>query len=224
MRRVFRRLFVAATPRRDSAPSLWCRAWLPIALVLWVGGLGVGLEALWSYSYTPGPAAQAPSQFPQQSMVTLDATRPTLMMFLHPQCSCSQASLHELDVLLSRAPGRIAVKAVMAPDPDPASGTGADLRAQARTLRAVEVVSDDEGQMALAFGAQVSGQVLVYDPSGALVFAGGITSARGHEGDNDGLDTAVAIAQGRATAGRQTPVFGCLLGTASSPVPPGGSS
>ncbi len=222
MRQSFRRLFATVTRRRESATSLWRRAWVPLALILWVAGLGVGLEALWSFSYTPGTSAEAPSQFPQQSIVHLDSTRPTLVMFLHPQCSCSRASLHELEVLLARAAGRIAVTAVMAPDPDPASGAGSALSNQARALRGVDVVSDERGDAASVFGAQVSGQVLVYEPSGALAFSGGITSARGHEGDNDGLDVAVAIALGRVAAGRQTPVFGCLLGTSPSAVTIGG--
>lgn len=221
---MFRHVLGSPTRPRHSAVGFLRRFWVPMALVLWVGGLGVGLEALWSYAYTPGPAAEAPRQFPRQRGVTLDGTRPTMLMFLHPQCSCSQASVHELQVLLSRAPGRIAVRAVMARDPVPGSGAGVSLRAQAEALPDVEVISDERGDAARAFGARVSGQVLVYDTSGALAFAGGITSARGHEGDNDGLDLAVAIALGRRPTGRQTPVFGCLLSEASGPPTPGGPS
>ena len=45
-------------------------------------------------------------------------------------------------------------------------------------------------------GATTSGHVLLYDAGGVLRFAGGITDGRGHEGDNAGLDAALALLRG----------------------------
>jgi hypothetical protein len=202
------------------------RAWAPLLFVLWLVGLGAGLDALWAYSYTPGPAARAPERWPAQSAVRPGTARPTLIMFLHPLCTCSQASIHELGVLLSRVPAGVAglaVRAVVAGAPD-ASADASALATQAAALPGVEVVVDERGTVAAAFGALVSGQVLVYSEDGALVFSGGMTQARGHQGDNDGLEAAMAVASGRLPRARTTPVFGCLLREDQSANQPSGAT
>jgi glyoxylase-like metal-dependent hydrolase (beta-lactamase superfamily II) len=61
------------------------------------------------------------------------------------------------------------------------------------------------------FGGHVSGQTILYDPKGNLVFSGGITSARGHEGDNDGADAILRGVTGQKGSLASTPVFGCSL-------------
>ena len=48
------------------------------------------------------------------------------------------------------------------------------------------MLRDDDGAEARRFGAETSGQTLLYDARGALAFSGGITGARGHAGDNAG--------------------------------------
>jgi hypothetical protein len=47
--------------------------------------------------------------------------------------------------------------------------------------------------------------------SGSLVFSGGISDARGHEGDNPGRTALMAILTGGHPAAIRTPVFGCYL-------------
>ena len=37
------------------------------------------------------------------------------------------------------------------------------------------------------FGAETSGQTLLYDRDGRLLFSGGTTGSRGHDGDNAGF-------------------------------------
>ena len=56
----------------------------------------------------------------------------------------------------------------------------------AAEIPGVEVVSDEDDAQSAAFGAAVSGQTLLYDREGRLIFSGGITAARGHAGDNAG--------------------------------------
>jgi len=58
---------------------------------------------------------------------------------------------------------------------------------------------------------------LLYDISGRLVFDGGITSARGHQGDNAGRSAISALLTGQHdVVVRATPVFGCLIVPAST--------
>jgi hypothetical protein len=44
-----------------------------------------------------------------------------------------------------------------------------------------------------------------------LLFQGGITASRGHEGENAGENAIVAIVNGRAAPQNKTLVFGCAL-------------
>jgi hypothetical protein len=74
----------------------------------------------------------------------------------------------------------------------------------------VTVVSDDGGQDADRFGAVVSGQTFLYNAGGRLLFAGGITLGRGHEGDNPGRAAIIEwVTSGHGA--RRAPVFGCTL-------------
>jgi hypothetical protein len=74
----------------------------------------------------------------------------------------------------------------------------------------VDLRVDDGGAIARSFGALTSGEVLLYDARGALRFAGGITAARGHEGDSEGRDALEASIRG-ATGQARAAVFGCSL-------------
>ena len=63
----------------------------------------------------------------------------------------------------------------------------------------------------VVFHAETSGQTALYDATGNLLFSGGITSARGHEGDNDGRAAVVSLLTSDGAEERETPVFGCPL-------------
>jgi hypothetical protein len=76
----------------------------------------------------------------------------------------------------------------------------------------VEVSIDNEAKDASIFGATTSGQVMVYDASGAIRFSGGITDGRGHEGDNAGLSAILGLVRDGKAAVSTTPVYGCSLG------------
>ena len=53
--------------------------------------------------------------------------------------------------------------------------------------------------------------VLLFDPEGALRFRGGVTSGRGHEGNNDGAAALESALRGRPGARAWARVFGCGL-------------
>ena len=93
-----------------------------------------------------------------------------------------------------------------------------DLWESAASIPGVSVFSDDNGVEAQRFGAETSGQAILYSTDGRLLFQGGITAGRGHEGDNAGEDSIVALVHGRERAYRQTTVFGCPLCGTSAPV------
>ena len=70
---------------------------------------------------------------------------------------------------------------------------------------------DDEGTEANRFHAATSGQTLLYDAAGSLLFSGGITGSRGHSGDNAGQTAIVSLVNSGAPRLTETSVFGCPL-------------
>jgi hypothetical protein len=89
--------------------------------------------------------------------------------------------------------------------------THTDLWAAASALPEVTVVVDDDGSEARRFGVATSGQTLLYSENGRLLFAGGITGARSHRGDNDGRRAIVALLNRDSSPRASTNVFGCAL-------------
>ena len=134
-------------------------------------------------------------------------------MLVHPQCTCSRASLAELAELLARARPRPRTFVLFIKPLGFADGwEQTDLWRTASGLPGVTVFRDEEGREAARFGAATSGQTFLYDARGALLFSGGITAARAHAGDNAGRQSVVTLLNGTATpAAPRTSVFGCPL-------------
>ncbi|HMJ91341.1 MAG TPA: hypothetical protein VK530_16080 [Candidatus Acidoferrum sp.] len=89
--------------------------------------------------------------------------------------------------------------------------TTSSLRRNATAIPGVTVSDDPEGEQARLFGAETSGSVLLFDRAGKMIFHGGITSSRGHAGDNVGESAVLSLVVGEKTVVTQTPVFGCAL-------------
>jgi hypothetical protein len=187
---------------------------LPSALV-WGGAVAIGMLGIVRYQMKPGAQArEAPRNWPAGvDDIVRKPSRFTLVMTLHPQCPCSRASLHELSELMTRARGHVDVHILFVKPPGaPADWCDSDLWNQARDLPGVEVSIDNEAKDASILGATTSGQVMVYDASGAIRFSGGITDGRGHDGDNAGLSAILGLVRDGKAAISTTPVYGCSLG------------
>jgi hypothetical protein len=150
--------------------------------------------------------------FPQDGALQLATDKPTLVIFVHPHCPCTRASLHELDRLLALIENRVSATVVFTiPDGVPAGWERGDLWNAATAIPGLHVIRDPRGQEALRFDVEGSGHVVLYAPSGKLLFSGGITASRGHEGDNVGRSAVISfVLHGHASVS-QTPVFGCSL-------------
>jgi hypothetical protein len=190
--------------------------WL-LAGFAWAAALIGGFTILWRYAARPGDRAAAPARWPAASTLTRDPTRATLLMFVHPRCACSRASLVELGHLVARVRGRLApiVAFVRPPGADDADFARGELRTLAAALPEARLVDDAGGVEARRFGAATSGATLVYAPDGALAFSGGLTSVRGHEGNSFGQERIVALLAGRQPDRADSPVFGCALDESS---------
>jgi len=174
----------------------------------------ISASALWMtrYSNIPGPAAHVPVLWPAQSAIALARSNSTLVMFAHPHCPCTQASLNELEILMTRCQGHITAHVLFL---KPAGLTGSWTQTmfwrKAAAISGVRVEMDSNGTEARWFGAKTSGDTVVYGADGRLLFHGGLTISRGHEGDNPGLSAIIALSQANPAETSQTPVFGCSL-------------
>jgi hypothetical protein len=182
------------------------------AVALWLGASAAGLAGMAAYANRPGAPAHAPRVWPRDSRLTLDASRPTLVMFAHPKCDCTGASVAELAELMARAPHASRTYVVfMKPLAVDASWNETALWKAARAIPDVTVLGDDDGRETKRFGVETSGQSLLYAADGQLRFSGGATAARGHEGDNVGLQSMLAMLERRRPAATESSVFGCPL-------------
>jgi len=179
---------------------------------LWVVLIGIGMAVMGRYENTPGPVAETPAHWPRTTSLSLSRDRYTAIVFVHPRCSCTQATLAELQVLMTRAQARLqtTVVAVVPANPDRA-WTSSSLAQEAATISGVTVQMDRGGLEARRFAALTSGFSVVYDPRGELRFAGGITGARGLAGENPGLAAMEDLVEQNRAGRSKASVFGCEL-------------
>jgi hypothetical protein len=183
------------------------------AILGWMACASVGLAALAWYAHTPGQPGRPPRHWPRASRIIPAGGHANLVMLLHPRCPCSRASVEELDRLIARV-GHLVRVHVLVLKPRGASDDWekTDLWRNAAAIPGVAVHTDRDGVEARRFRAETSGQVVLYDGSGDLVFSGGITPARGHAGDSAGRDTIIRLlTEHDRLLGSTAAVFGCSL-------------
>jgi hypothetical protein len=183
-----------------------------VAVLAWLAGVAFGMHRLWTYESTPGTKAEAPAKWPGSGRIEPVAGRATLVMFIHPLCSCTRASLAELNSILQQSGERLtAWVLVLHPKGSTGEWEKSATWSAARGLQNVRVLIDADGVEAARFGAATSGQVVLYDAKGRLQFSGGITAARGHVGTNSGEQRVVSLVNTGVADHHEHPVFGCGL-------------
>jgi hypothetical protein len=181
-------------------------------ILIWITAIFAGTRVLLTYEYTPSRLGMPSEKWPSSSQIKRSPGKFSLVMLLHPDCPCSQASVTELDRLMAQLHGRLAAAVVFvkpASSDEDVQATGLWKRAAA--IPEVAVLNDNLGRETGLFGGSVSGEAMLYDPHGNLLFHGGITASRGHEGDNEGSDSIRRLVRGETHVAAHTPAFGCSL-------------
>ena len=197
-----------------KARQPWCKISIGMAIgtVLWLSTVVTVMARLIDYSNSPSPSGTPPVRWPAECQVSRDANRPTLVMFAHPRCPCTRASLGELDRLMARCPGQFSAHVLfLKPAGTPEDWVKTDLWRTASVIPGVTVHCDDAGVEARRFRSETSGHTLLYSPDGRLMFQGGITVSRGHAGDNPGRASIAALLRNEVSNQIKTRVFGCSL-------------
>jgi hypothetical protein len=203
--------------------KLMMRAWVKTGLWIvmgcaWTGSVGVGGVMLFRYESEAGAAGRPATTMPEvAAMRGLKGAR--LVLSIHPRCACSRATIGELSRLMTACYGRLtATVFVIRPVGEKPGWEKTDLWASAARIPGVTVVADVGGVVAEKLGAETSGEAMLYDGSGKLIFSGGITESRGHSGDNAGESAIMELVLGAHEGGAgapqvavKTPVYGCSL-------------
>ncbi|MDZ4779362.1 MAG: hypothetical protein SGJ19_03815 [Planctomycetia bacterium] len=181
-----------------------------IFAAFWLTAVAIGMSMVISFSNTAGAIGKPLSEWPFDCPIQRAVERNTLLMFIHPRCPCSRASLRELAEILAQAGDGLEANVLFfQPVDEPDNWSHTDLWETATHIPGVKVKSDLGAATASQFGAETSGHVLLYDAKGRLLFSGGITAGRGHEGDNSGHSAVVSLVQGKAHLLNSCPIFGC---------------
>jgi len=181
--------------------------------LIWAVTVGAMYQAVRRFETTPGRGAAARTMWPARSRIVPGRDRWTLVMLVHPHCSCTPASLQELERIIEMSGTSLQTYVlVYRPADFPAGWEKTETFEAAKRLQRTHVIVDADGAEARLFGGFTSGQTFLYDREGALRFSGGITSLRGHAGVNRGSKDVVDIVHAKAQQGTH-PVFGCAIVT-----------
>jgi hypothetical protein len=179
---------------------------------IWIIATGAGFYALMDYGSTPGKVGRPVSDWPAESQLVREPGRANLVLAIHPRCPCSRATINALAHAMTHHQG-LAIAHVLfyRPADFPDEWERTDLWHRAAAIPGVTTIADLDGLEAARFGAQTSGHVVLYSVQGRLLFSGGITASRGHDGGSPGLESLITCLTDGNSGRASGPVFGCPL-------------
>lgn len=188
------------------------RTILTAMFAVWIALVGAGFLAMLIYQHDTKPHPEIVSRWPNSTDISRDSTRCNLLVFLHPRCACSLATLNELARIQSQCQDQLAIKILMYQPADAeADWLESPIVDLAEQIPGAERIVDRDGVEASRFGANTSGQVILFDPNGSRVFTGGITPSRAHEGDSIGRQTIESYVCRGEISVDYAKTFGCPL-------------
>jgi hypothetical protein len=205
-------------PQSHRAQASWL---VGVLIVVWLGVVTAGWCCIARYEFsTNEPATHGRvTQWPADCELERPNGSPKFVVFLHPKCPCSRASLFELRRILADATANnlpapdVLVVATVPLEAD-ADWLATHTMTQAAEINRGRIFVDRGGSVAARFGATTSGLTMYFDASGSCRYAGGITVSRGHEGHSAGGDRLAELLRGEPIAANalgEMPVFGCRL-------------
>jgi hypothetical protein len=203
---------------------------LPLMLALWLIALVPAAATLLRFEWTSGATGLAPTRLTtslSKGVSQKDGREALLVVAIHPLCSCTRATLKELEDSAPtwKQPYRttfLIYQAKSAVTSDFDWHRAVYIREAQQALHA-EVIEDLNGEQAAKLGALTSGEVLLYSApdqqnSRRLLFSGGVTAGRGMEGENGGIASLEhAINSSNTQAEAHAPVYGCGLAALAQP-------
>jgi hypothetical protein len=162
--------------------------------------------------FTPVVESGSLASFPAATILHLAPNEPTLVVFAHPHCPCTRATLRGVARVLATVENKLSVVIVFTVPPGFASEwEQGELLQMAKSLHGGKVIVDRGGKEAGRFRVAGSGTTLLYSTTGQLLFRGGVTASRGHDGESVGEEAITSLVLGKPASVCRTPVYGCAL-------------
>ena len=184
-----------------------------------IGAIVVGTWGLADYSNRPGLQGTTPETWPSElfdadSSLAIGRAKGqrAVLLFYHPHCPCTKATvrcLERLSTRFSQKPDFVAI--AFCPSSENESWIESPITDSLRKGQHTRIVVDWDGQLSRRFGVYTSGHTVVYDESGKLLFSGGFTPGRGHEGDGPAASELLERINGQTKTLTRWPVFGCAI-------------
>ena len=185
---------------------------------IWCTSIAIGFAFLFAHDSKPGLQFASPSLWPSDVEFDRPMDVSTLLIFVHPQCPCTFASLAELERVVGQSGSSLETIVILnAPAEKLEEWMQTAVANRAKGISGAKIVVDGDGKLSAKFRVTVSGQCLLYSPNGQLLFQGGLTASRGHEGESLGqsiLIHMIAHPEPDALSNqqvREVPVYGCEL-------------
>jgi len=194
-----------------NPPRTTSSKWIFLAAILWLLAIAGGYSWIMARSFQASELGGNPV-LDLKTVHMLDVEKPTLFVFLHPECPCSEATVEELARISERCEGGLKIVGVFSdystlPRPP----------AQSRMWNKVESILgarsllDEDAGLRHSFHAATSGECFLLGPDARVIYHGGITSARGHSGPSTGGDAIISFFNTGIISTVTAPVFGCTL-------------
>lgn len=190
---------------------------MPFLFGLWLTLLCFGIFISLEYEKTPARVVQAVGPIPSSlSTLPSPAKEFQLLMFAHPKCACTKASLSELARFMY-VNNTVETRIYFIVPRSYGSWKDSETVKIASKIPGVAVSVDYDGAIAKSYQAVASGECFLFDRKSNLLFHGGITQSRGHEGANAGLDQISSIVRKNTQLTAHNAVYGCALFDAKEP-------
>jgi hypothetical protein len=187
-------------------------------IAAWLAAIAVSYFLVTRYQFATNDASPTGvvERWPSGSNLPRRPGNFTLVLFLHPKCPCSKATLSELERLFTSIEGRTSGRLDFVVDATVPAVPGNDWLStetleRAKAMPGAQIFVDRDGREAARFGATTSGFVMLFDENNVRRYAGGMTESRGHEGDSLGSQNLARILCGESNVIGSIPAFGCRL-------------
>jgi len=181
-----------------------------VLIVTWIVTVTAGLCWLAAYGSAEGPRGEAPTERP--AFVPATDGRWSAILFVHPRCGCTRSTMRQFERVVGEFAGQLTVSIVFyRPADEPPAWAEGHLRSMAAEMPGVHLIGDPGGLVSASMGARTSGHLMMFDPAGGLRYDGGLTIARGHEGDGPPMAAVHALLHGHGPPVFRSPVFGCVI-------------
>src|SRR5437867_9626131 len=125
---------------------------------IWLGLVCLGLANLLVYQSPPDASGAYSREWPTQTRLKRYPRRLTLIMFAHPKCPCTMASLSELARIMARSENRLTTYILfLKPSESGGEWDNSNAMQRANAIPGVHIIRDYSGAEAQMFGAVTSG-------------------------------------------------------------------